>query len=301
MRRGLAVLGDLQPRRAARRDPLGRRRAIHGLRRDGPGCCCALRGTSSCTRARSWACPRPRCRTSCCRIPTAIAFWPDFKGRDGAARRCRGATDAPHAGFSSVEPWLPVDPRPPALARRRARRPIPTSLLASRAASCAGARSTRRCRGDIRFLDAPEPVLAFTRGEGKGEGRVLCAFNLGNGDVDFALPPDLAIEPLSGHGLAGTLHGGHVRLPPPAPSSPERAPAQPGPSTPEHPSPGRTGSFPIPRLLPQRPRRHASANAMTEPGAWRLAAGGPFALTRPAPQGPLHRLRRARARTSSQH
>lgn len=40
--------------------------------------------------------------------------------------------------------------------------------------------------GSIRFLDAPEPILAFFR-EYDGES-LLCLFNLGSTPVDCALP-----------------------------------------------------------------------------------------------------------------
>ena len=40
--------------------------------------------------------------------------------------------------------------------------------------------------GTINFLDAPEPVLAFTRELG-GE-KLLCVFNLGEGDVTWSSP-----------------------------------------------------------------------------------------------------------------
>ena len=40
--------------------------------------------------------------------------------------------------------------------------------------------------GDITFLDAEKPVLAFTREE--GDERILCAFNMSGGDAVFAHP-----------------------------------------------------------------------------------------------------------------
>ncbi len=41
----------------------------------------------------------------------------------------------------------------------------------------------------------------------------MCAFNLGADALEVALPPELAIEPLQGHGQLGTLDGAIVRLP----------------------------------------------------------------------------------------
>ena len=63
--------------------------------------------------------------------------------------------------------------------------------------------------GDIRFLDAPEPVIAFVRSGGGEE--VLAAFNLGGEPAAIEAPG--GVEALSGHGLDGTLDGGRIRLP----------------------------------------------------------------------------------------
>ncbi|HUH23011.1 MAG TPA: alpha-amylase family glycosyl hydrolase, partial [Brevundimonas sp.] len=45
------------------------------------------------------------------RDPEAIANWPRTLGRDGARTPMPWSSSAPHAGFSTVEPWLPIDPR----------------------------------------------------------------------------------------------------------------------------------------------------------------------------------------------
>ena len=47
------------------------------------------------------------------RTPTAIAFWPEFKGRDGCRTPMVWDADKPNAGFSSANrTWLPVAGRP---------------------------------------------------------------------------------------------------------------------------------------------------------------------------------------------
>ena len=40
--------------------------------------------------------------------PYGMAFWPEFKGRDGCRTPYPWRHDAPHGGFSSAEPWLPM-------------------------------------------------------------------------------------------------------------------------------------------------------------------------------------------------
>jgi alpha-glucosidase len=146
------------------------------------------------------------------RDPYGIAFWPSFKGRDGCRTPMPWSGDA-HAGFSSAEPWLPI----PQSHRDN-------SVAAQQADAQSVLNLTRRflrwrrkqpalIDGDIRFLDAPEPVLAFVRGS--DDARVLVAFNLSNAEAAWE-PPALAgrIEVLDGHGLRGGLsQGATVHLP----------------------------------------------------------------------------------------
>jgi len=65
--------------------------------------------------------------------------------------------------------------------------------------------------GDIRFLDAPAPVLAFVR-TFRGHS-ILALFNLSGEETVVPLPVNEARE-LSGHGLtAGHIDGARARLP----------------------------------------------------------------------------------------
>jgi alpha-glucosidase len=114
------------------------------------------------------------------RDPYGIRFWPDQPGRDGCRTPMPWQADAAHAGFSPVQPWLP----------------IPKAHL-SRAVDIQGAacgsglariRRFLRWRAQepllqdtaLRFLEAPEPVLAFIRAESGGGGEsLLCLFHLG--------------------------------------------------------------------------------------------------------------------------
>ena len=68
--------------------------------------------------------------------------------------------------------------------------------------------------GDIAFLDADEPVLAFTRRSG-GES-LLVVFNLSSTPQKWDIPTAFGTAtPLADHGLrAGELHGRTLHLPP---------------------------------------------------------------------------------------
>ena len=130
--------------------------------------------------------------------PYGKAFWPTFKGRDG----CR--TPMPwdageRGGFTTGAPWLPV------AAEHRARA---VALQDAQPASTLNrAREFLRWRkhqpalvdGELEFVDAPEPVLAFVRRH--ANQTLVAAFNLGAKAVDVALP-----------GIAGRLDGYAFRI-----------------------------------------------------------------------------------------
>jgi alpha-glucosidase len=107
--------------------------------------------------------------------PPGKTFWPDYKGRDG----CRTPMcwdGSPQGGFTDGTPWLPV--KPPQRARNvAAQEGVPGSVLESYREMLAFRRLEWTLRhGRSRFLDLPEPVLAFQRGE--GDGAILCLYNL---------------------------------------------------------------------------------------------------------------------------
>ncbi|WP_242112379.1 alpha-glucosidase [Luteimonas aquatica] len=172
---------------------------------------CSLRGSVCVYQGEELGLPEADVPYEALRDPYGIAFWPNFKGRDG----CRTPlpwTDEPDGGFSGGSPWLPI----PEAHRGRAvavQEQDPDSVLRA-------FRTFLRWRaghpvlrdGAIRMLETPEPVLAFERG-GDGE-RVLAAFNLSGAAVDLVLPVAGATL-LEGHGLpSGELgSAGALRLP----------------------------------------------------------------------------------------
>jgi alpha-glucosidase len=143
--------------------------------------------------------------------PEAIANWPRTLGRDGARTPMPWCAGEAYAGFSSVEPWLPIDPRHVALAVDR-QAGHPDSVLETTRELLFLRRSRPALRtGDLRFLDGGAGVLAFERisvptPDGV-EDRVCCAFNLGATEAVVALPPG------EWHAAAGVVAAG-VPLPP---------------------------------------------------------------------------------------
>ncbi len=172
---------------------------------------CSLRGSVCVYQGEELGLPEAGVPYEALRDPFGIAFWPNFKGRDGC-RTPMPWRDSPDGGFSTGTPWLPVPPEHLRLAVSH-QDADPRSPLN-------GFRRFLRWRheqpalrwGDIRFLTLPEPVLAFTR---RLNGQtVLAAFNLGGKPQRVALPVRGDLHALEGHGLAaGRLESGALVLP----------------------------------------------------------------------------------------
>jgi alpha-glucosidase len=86
-------------------------------------------------------------------------------------------SSAPHAGFSTAVPWLPVSPEHLALAVDRQQHDADSLLALTRGLIDLRRRNAALRNGSLRFIDAPADVLAFERNS--AESHVLCAFNLG--------------------------------------------------------------------------------------------------------------------------
>jgi alpha-glucosidase len=145
--------------------------------------------------------------------PYGIAFWPQFKGRDGCRTPMPWSDDAMHAGFSHGTPWLPIPEEHRALAVTRQDADPDSVLNGFRTFMHWRKLQPALCLGDIAFLESDEPVLAFTRTlSGK---TVLVVFNLANAPADIVLPDALVHWPrLEGHGLLqGEINGGRLQLP----------------------------------------------------------------------------------------
>ncbi len=142
--------------------------------------------------------------------PYGIAFWPDYKGRDGCRTPMPWTTEAPNGGFSAGEPWLPM--YPDHLGRAVAQQAQdPDSVLGFYRRFLTWRRGSEAlCRGSIRFEAAPEPILALQREQ--GDERLLAVFNLSERPIAHTLPA--AVTPLVGHGFEATLDGRLLSLPP---------------------------------------------------------------------------------------
>ncbi len=151
------------------------------------------------------------------RDPFGLAYWPEFKGRDGGRTPMPWTPEAPNGGFcpSGVRPWLPVSP--PHLARAVA---VQERRNASTLAIWRAALNLRRTRGALRtgrltHVDEDGPVLAFGRED--GAERIVCAFNFGLEPATYMLP-HIDLAPIDLPRPPGTrepaLDGPTLALPP---------------------------------------------------------------------------------------
>ena len=143
--------------------------------------------------------------------PYGIAFWPQFKGRDGC-RTPMPWTGQTHGGFTRGEPWLPVPHEHLELAVSRQEADAASTLHGFRRFMHWRREHPALRTGAIRFIDTPEPILAFTR-ELDAE-RLLVAFNLSEAPAEWTLDSVRGAQPLHGHGLReGIIEDDRLRLP----------------------------------------------------------------------------------------
>jgi alpha-glucosidase len=145
------------------------------------------------------------------RDPYGIAFWPNFKGRDGC-RTPMPWNGTEHSGFSSVKPWLPVaaDHRASSVESQLADRH--SVLNATRAFLQWRKRHPALRWGDIEFIDVPEPLLAFTRCT--GDSRIFAAFNLSPEAKHAVVALPAGAQQIESVGiLSGELQGNRLSLP----------------------------------------------------------------------------------------
>ncbi len=115
--------------------------------------------------------------------PEGIAHWPESQGRDGARTPMPWHVDQPHAGFSEIEPWLPVNEAHRALAVD-AQEGADQSVLTFFRKVLAMRQSSETLRGgDCVVLDAPESVLVVRRVLNGDEW--LCVYNISTATTDW--------------------------------------------------------------------------------------------------------------------
>ena len=118
--------------------------------------------------------------------------------------------DAPFGGFSSVRPWLPLPQDHLARAVDR-QEDDPHSVLNRTRRFLHWRREQPALRtGDIRFVDAPAPLLAFTRAQARQAAALRCSISAPSRRASAAR---WLLEPRAGHGFEARYEDGIVTLP----------------------------------------------------------------------------------------
>ncbi len=172
---------------------------------------CSLRGSACIYQGEELGLPEAEVPLESLRDPYGITFWPNFKGRDGC-RTPMPWNDRDHGGFSVVTPWLPLAPEHRSLNVARQNEDRHSILNNFRAFLRWRREHPLLVSGDIRFLDVPEPVVAFERS--RAGARLFAAFNLSARPVELVLP-QLRRKQIECVGLIeGRLEGTQLTLPP---------------------------------------------------------------------------------------
>ena len=130
------------------------------------------------------------------RDPFGLLYFPYFKGRDGCRSPMPWTNEAPNAGFTSGTPWLPVGPDHPARSVAAQEGKAGSVLEAAREALALRHAHAALRTGPIAFLDAPDGMLVFRRGD--GAGAIHCAFNFADAVHPAGLPDGEVLASLEG-------------------------------------------------------------------------------------------------------
>jgi alpha-glucosidase len=128
------------------------------------------------------------------RDPVGDLYYPVAKGRDACRTPMPWDAAAANYGFSPGTPWLPVGPAHKALAVSEQEKDPNSTLAYARKFLAARKAEPALVTGEMKFIPAPLPVLAFARTLGKE--RLVGIFNLSRQPVAFDLGPLGAVTPL---------------------------------------------------------------------------------------------------------
>lgn len=172
---------------------------------------CSLRGSVCIYQGEELGLTEASIPFECLQDPYGVAFWPTFKGRDGC-RTPMPWTDGEGAGFTLGTPWLPIPEEHCTLSVAAQERDSASELNAFRAFMEWRKQHSVLLEGEIRFIEADESLLVFTRSL-PGES-MLVAFNLSSREVQARLPGAEKLEALEAPGLAqGRLRDRVLELP----------------------------------------------------------------------------------------
>jgi len=143
----------------------------------------SLRGTVLLYQGEELGLPEVDLRRDQLRDPVGDLYYPAAKGRDGSRTPMPWDAGAPHLGFTTGTPWLPLGEAHRPLAVSEQERDAQSTLNFAREFLARRKMSAALRLGSIAALDAPPPVLAFTRSYGAEQ--VRCVFNMSGEEVRY--------------------------------------------------------------------------------------------------------------------
>ena len=147
----------------------------------------SLRGNPIIYQGEELGLPQANLPFSKLKDPEAIANWPKTLGRDGARTPIPWEAAKPYAGFSSAEPWLPVDPEHARLAVDQ-QQGNDSVLRFTAEALATRKRVEALMHGPMRFVETGhDSALIIERRS--GDDVIYALFNFG--DAAFSFPEGL--------------------------------------------------------------------------------------------------------------
>jgi alpha-glucosidase len=170
-----------------------------------------LRGSICLYQGEELGLPDPVVPFEDMRDPFGLAYYPEYRGRDGSRTPMPWRANAANAGFSTGKPWLPVEPAHLPLSVDRQEQDEGSMLWASRRLIAWRKRHPALIAGAIEPVDLPAPLIGFRR-VSTAES-ILVVLNLSDGPVSVPAPLLTGTRPLDGHGFATVEQDGAAVLP----------------------------------------------------------------------------------------
>ena len=121
------------------------------------------------------------------RDPFGIAYWPEFRGRDGSRTPLPWRHDLPHGDFTRGDtPWLPIPGDHYAMAISLQSDDSDSILNFWRGLMIYRRQHIALTQGSLRPLNLLEPIIGFAREH--AEERLHCVFNLSDHMTEVELP-----------------------------------------------------------------------------------------------------------------
>jgi alpha-glucosidase len=136
----------------------------------------SLKGTTLIYQGEELGLPQAKLARAQLRDPVGDLYWPYSGGRDGCRTPMPWSRTEPNLGFSTGQPWLPLAAEHRGLTVDVQQADPDSPLNFARAMIALRKASPAMTLGDLAFVEAADPVLAFVREA--GAERIACVFNL---------------------------------------------------------------------------------------------------------------------------